>query len=52
MAVQANLQPLHSKKTIKAMKAERTVNLITFKRSTAEPGETLYVNVPSWVNTR
>ena len=46
MAVQANLHPTHAEKTLGAMKAERTVKRITFDRSEAKPGETLYVSVP------
>ena len=46
MAVQANLLPTHFEKTLGAMKAQRTVKCITFDRSTANPGETLYVSVP------
>ena len=38
--------PLHSEKTLGAMKAERTVKRITFNPSEANPGETLYVAVP------
>ena len=45
MAVQANLLPSHSEKTLGAMKAERTVKRITFNPSEANPGETLYVTV-------
>ena len=46
MSVQANLRPSHNEKTFQAMKAERTVKRITFDRSEAKPGETLYVSVP------
>ena len=46
MAVQPNLLPSHSEKTLGAMKAERTVKRITFNPSEAKPGETLYVSVP------
>ena len=46
MAVQANLLPSHSVKTLGAMKAERTVKRITFNPSEANPGETLYVSLP------
>ena len=46
MAVQANLLPSHSVKTLGAMKAERTVKRITFIPSEANPGNTLYVSVP------
>ena len=46
MAVQETLHPVHAEKTLGAMKAERTVKRITFDRSEASPGETLYVSVP------
>ena len=46
MAVQANLLPSHSVKTLGAMKAERTVKRITFNPTEANPGGTLYVSVP------
>ena len=46
MAVQPNLLPSHSEKTLGAMKVERTVKRITFNPSEANPGETLYVSVP------
>ena len=42
----ASLLPSHSGKVIGAMKAERTVKLITFNPTSANPGETLYVSVP------
>ena len=45
MAVQANLLPSHSVKTLGAMKAERAVKRTTFNPSEAKPGETLYVSV-------
>ena len=45
-AVQANLLPSHREKTLQAMKAERTVKCITFDRTVARPGESLYVSVP------
>ena len=47
MAVQETLHPAHAEKTLDAMKAERTVKRITFGRSEANPGETLYVSVPN-----
>ena len=46
MAVQPNLLPSHSKKTLGAIEAERTVKRITFNPSEANPGETLYVSMP------
>ena len=46
MAVPPSLLPSHSKKVLRAMKAERTVKRITFNPSEANPGETLYVSVP------
>ena len=46
MAVPPSLLPSHSKKVLHAMKAERTVKRVTFKDTSANPGETLYVPVP------
>ena len=46
MAVQANLLPSHSVKTLGAMKAERTVKRITFNPTEANSGNNLYVSVP------
>ena len=46
MAVNANILPTHSEKTLGAMRAERTVKRITFNPAMANPGETLYVSVP------
>ena len=46
MAVQANLLPSHSVKTLSAMKAKRAVKRITFNPTEANPGNTLYVSVP------
>ena len=46
MAVPPSLLPSHSKKVLGAMKAERTVKRITFSKTEANPGETLYVHVP------
>ena len=46
MAVPPSLLPSHSEKVLGAMKAERTVNRITFNPTSANPGETLYVSVP------
>ena len=46
MAVQENLRPTYSEKILRAMQAERTVKRITFDRTEASPGETLYVSVP------
>ena len=43
---QANLGPTHNEKNLGAMKAERAVKRITFDRSEASPGATLYVSVP------
>ena len=45
MAVQANLLPSHSVTSLGAMKAGRTVKRITFERTEASPGHTLYVSV-------
>ena len=44
--VQENLRPTRSEKTLGALKAERAVKRITFERTEANPGETLYVSVP------
>ena len=46
MAVQANLLPSHSVKTLGAMKAERIVKRITFNPTEANPGDRLSVSVP------
>ena len=46
MAVQANLLPSHSVKTLGAMKAECTVKRITFNPAEANPSNNLYVSVP------
>ena len=46
MSVPDNLLPTHSEKTLKAMKAPRSVKRITFNPSETNPGETLYVHVP------
>jgi len=46
MSVSENLRPTYNEKTLNAMKAERAVKRITFDRSEAIPGETLYVSVP------
>jgi len=44
--VSDSLLPTHSSKTLNAIKAPRTVKRITFDKSDASPGETLYVRVP------
>ena len=44
--VQENLQPIRSKKTLGALKAERAVKRITLDRTETNPQETLYVSVP------
>jgi len=41
-----SLQPKHTSKTLNAIKVPRAVKRITFDRSEASPGETLYVHVP------
>ena len=46
MAVQADLLPSHSVKTLGVMKAERTVKRATHNPNAADPGSTLYVAVP------
>ena len=40
------LSPTHKSKTLNAIKAPRAVKRITFDKSEAKPGETLYVLVP------
>ena len=44
--VPASLHPAHLSKTQHAIKATRAVKRITFDRTEASPGETLYVHVP------
>jgi len=46
MSVPENLRPTYNKKALRAMQAERTVKRITFSRTEANPGDTLYVTVP------
>jgi len=46
MSVPENLRATYCKKTLRAMQAERAVKRITFSRTEAEPGDTLYVSVP------
>ena len=46
MSFPENLSPSYNEKTLQAMKAQRVVKRITFDRSEASPGETLYVSVP------
>ena len=46
MAVQANLLPSQSVKTLGAMKADRIVKCVTFNPTEANPGTTLNVSVP------
>jgi len=41
-----SLEPTHKSKTPHAIKAPRAVKRITFDKSEASPGETLYVHVP------
>ena len=41
-----SLHPEYTRKTFNAMKAPRAVKRITFDKSEANPGETLYVRVP------
>ena len=48
MAVPPSLLPSHMEKTVGAMKAERTVRRITFKPSSANPGEILTFSVPKF----
>ena len=44
--VTKSLRPTHKSKTLFAIKALRAVKRITFDKSEASPGETLYVRVP------
>ena len=44
--VTKSLKPTHKSKTLFAIKAPRAVKRITFHKSEASPGETLYVRVP------
>jgi len=44
--VPGRLRPTHTSKTLNAIKAIRAVKRITFDRTEASPGETLYVHVP------
>ena len=46
MAVEARLHPHHFEKTTNAMKGERKIKRVTFHKSDANPGETLYMVVP------
>jgi len=46
MSVPDNLRATYRKKTLHGMQAERAVKRITFSRTEANPGETLYVYVP------
>jgi len=46
MSVPENLRATYSKKTLRAMQAERAVKRTTFSRTEANPGDTLYVSVP------
>ena len=46
MSVPGNLRPTYTKKTLHAMQAERAVKRITFSRTEAKLGDTLYVSVP------
>jgi len=46
MSVPENLRPTYSKKTLRAIQAERAGKRITFSRTEAKPGDTLYVSVP------
>ena len=44
--VQEALCPAHMEKTLQTMKALRAIKCITFDRTEAIPGDTLYVSVP------
>jgi len=46
MSAPDSLLPTHTSKTPRAIKAPRAVKRITFDRTEASPGETLYVHVP------
>ena len=46
MAVPENLRPSYNEKILRGLKAESTVKRITFNRTEAKPGDTLYVTVP------
>ena len=46
MSVEPHLLPTHSEAIFNSMQAERTVTRTTFNRSTANPGDVLYVTVP------
>ena len=46
MSVRKNFQPTYTEKILAAMKAQRAVKRITFDRTEAGPGDTLYVTVP------
>ena len=46
MSLQDDLLPEHTKKTMNAMKARRSIKRITFNKTEANPGDTLYVHVP------
>ena len=46
MAVPENLHPTYNEKILRGIKAENTVKRITFNRTEAKPGDTLYVTVP------
>jgi len=46
MSVPENLRATYIKKTLHSMQAERAVKRITFSRTEANPGDTLYAYVP------
>ena len=46
MAFSTTLKPTHQEKTLHAAKAERTITRATFHKTDANPGETLYIEVP------
>jgi len=46
MSVPENLRATYSKKTLQGMQTERAAKRITFSRTEANPGDTLYVYVP------
>lgn len=51
MSLSEILDVNHESMTPFALKAERTVHLVTFNPSSASPGETLYVNLPKLTNS-
>lgn len=46
MSIPETFCPCHNEKILKAMKAERTVKLVTFDRCESDPSETVYNSLP------